>query len=94
MGAMADRDDWEIGEDVYTPGIAGDSLRSLEDPSKQGNPDHYRTATQEQRIMAESISIRPFTIKQLIFLQKEACTTVYRLKGLGVKQVNKFTIGL
>ncbi len=41
MGAMADRDDWEIGEDVYTPGIAGDSLRSLEDPSKQGNPDHY-----------------------------------------------------
>jgi len=33
--------DWLMGEDVYTPGIAGDALRSLEDPSKYGDPDHY-----------------------------------------------------
>ncbi|MFF3024293.1 M4 family metallopeptidase [Gottfriedia sp. NPDC057948] len=33
--------DYEIGEDIYTPGIAGDSLRSMSDPTKYGDPDHY-----------------------------------------------------
>ncbi|MBA2873871.1 thermolysin [Anoxybacillus caldiproteolyticus] len=42
--------DWEIGEDVYTPGISGDSLRSMSDPAKYGDPDHYSkryTGTQD-----------------------------------------------
>jgi hypothetical protein len=29
---MLDRDDWLIGEDVYTPGIPGDALRDMADP--------------------------------------------------------------
>ena len=33
--------DWEIGEDIYTPGQAGDALRSMSDPAKYGDPDHY-----------------------------------------------------
>ncbi|MFD3445863.1 M4 family metallopeptidase [Microbacteriaceae bacterium 4G12] len=33
--------DWEIGEDIYTPGIAGDALRSMSDPTKYGDPDNY-----------------------------------------------------
>ncbi|MED1299467.1 M4 family metallopeptidase [Bacillus pacificus] len=33
--------DWEMGEDVYTPGIPGDALRSMSDPTKYGDPDHY-----------------------------------------------------
>jgi bacillolysin len=33
--------DYEIGEDVYTPGKAGDALRSMSDPTKNGDPDHY-----------------------------------------------------
>ncbi|BDG46103.1 MULTISPECIES: M4 family metallopeptidase [Parageobacillus] len=42
--------DWEIGEDIYTPGISGDSLRSMSDPAKYGDPDHYSkryTGTQD-----------------------------------------------
>ncbi|MCP8969484.1 M4 family metallopeptidase [Ectobacillus ponti] len=42
--------DWEMGEDIYTPGTAGDALRSLSDPSKYGDPDHYSkryTGTQD-----------------------------------------------
>ncbi|MED5043444.1 M4 family metallopeptidase, partial [Geobacillus stearothermophilus] len=42
--------DWEIGEDIYTPGIAGDALRSMSDPAKYGDPDHYSkryTGTQD-----------------------------------------------
>ncbi len=33
--------DWLIGEDVYTPAIAGDAFRSMEDPTLYGDPDHY-----------------------------------------------------
>ncbi|EZP75153.1 Bacillolysin (neutral protease) [Parageobacillus genomosp. 1] len=35
------RIDWTIGEDVYTPGISNDALRSLKDPAAYGYPDHY-----------------------------------------------------
>ncbi|MEJ8545025.1 M4 family metallopeptidase [Brevibacillus borstelensis] len=41
FGAMVDDDDWLMGEDVYTPGTPGDALRSLEDPTAYGDPDHY-----------------------------------------------------
>ncbi|PFA67692.1 bacillolysin [Bacillus sp. AFS015802] len=33
--------DFEIGEDIYTPGTAGDALRSMSNPVKYGDPDHY-----------------------------------------------------
>jgi bacillolysin len=33
--------DFEIGEDIYTPGISGDALRSMSNPEKYGDPDHY-----------------------------------------------------
>ncbi len=33
--------DYLIGEDCYTPGIAGDALRSMSNPTLYGNPDHY-----------------------------------------------------
>ncbi|MCI0766208.1 M4 family metallopeptidase [Bacillus sp. TL12] len=33
--------DWEVGEDIYTPGQAGDALRSMSNPAKYGDPDHY-----------------------------------------------------
>lgn len=41
FGAMVDDDDWQMGEDIYTPGTPGDALRSLEDPTLYGDPDHY-----------------------------------------------------
>lgn len=33
--------DYEIGEDVYTPNTPQDALRSMSDPSKYNQPDHY-----------------------------------------------------
>ncbi|UOQ94655.1 M4 family metallopeptidase [Halobacillus shinanisalinarum] len=47
LGVMVDREDWKIGEDVYTPEIEGDALRTLKDPASATNaltgpyPDHY-----------------------------------------------------
>lgn len=32
--------DWLIGEDIWTPGIAGDALRSMADPTIYGDPGH------------------------------------------------------
>ncbi|WP_071460940.1 M4 family metallopeptidase [Bacillus massilinigeriensis] len=33
--------DFDMGEDVYTPQKSGDALRSMSDPAKYGDPDHY-----------------------------------------------------
>jgi thermolysin len=33
--------DYEIGEDIYTPGTPNDALRSMSDPTKYNDPDHY-----------------------------------------------------
>lgn len=42
FGYFVDNDDWLIGEDVYTPGIPGDALRSMSEPAKYGQPEHMR----------------------------------------------------
>lgn len=33
--------DWLMGEDIYTPSITGDALRSMADPTLYGDPDNY-----------------------------------------------------
>ncbi|MDZ3952372.1 M4 family metallopeptidase [Bacillus thuringiensis] len=33
--------DYEIGEDIYTPDNPNDALRSMSDPTKYNQPDHY-----------------------------------------------------
>ncbi|MGY1423852.1 M4 family metallopeptidase [Bacillus cereus] len=40
FGYFLDPQDWDCGEDVYTPGIDGDALRSLSNPEKYGQPAH------------------------------------------------------
>jgi len=40
IGAVIDSNDWTMGEDVYTPGTAGDAFRSLQDPTLYGDPAH------------------------------------------------------
>jgi Zn-dependent metalloprotease len=34
---------WQVGEDIYTPGTAGDALRSMADPTASGDSDYYPT---------------------------------------------------
>lgn len=39
-GSAADH--WNLGEDVYTPGVPGDAIRSMDDPTSDGvSVDHY-----------------------------------------------------
>ena len=37
---QASKFDWLLGEDVWTPNIAGDALRDISNPAKYGDPDH------------------------------------------------------
>ena len=36
-------DTWKVGEDIYTPGVSGDALRSMADPTSSGDSDYYPT---------------------------------------------------
>ncbi|KGX92450.1 peptidase M4 [Pontibacillus halophilus JSM 076056 = DSM 19796] len=40
FGYFVEPNDWDLGEDVYTPGKAGDALRSLSNPERYGQPAH------------------------------------------------------
>ncbi|MFB5680557.1 M4 family metallopeptidase [Paenibacillus terreus] len=41
IGNDVEREDWFIGNEIYTPGIPGDALRSLANPTLFNQPDHY-----------------------------------------------------
>ncbi|WP_176560142.1 M4 family metallopeptidase [Brevibacillus dissolubilis] len=50
FGNLVEGKNWEVGEDIYTPGTAGDALRSMSNPALYGDPDHYSkryTGTQD-----------------------------------------------
>jgi len=40
FGAIVDSKDWTMGEDIYTPGTAGDAFRDLSDPTRYNDPAH------------------------------------------------------
>lgn len=41
IGNSIEGANWLIGDKIYTPGIAGDALRSLANPPLYGQPDKY-----------------------------------------------------
>lgn len=40
FGYFLDPTDYLLGEDIYTPGVSGDALRSLSNPTQYGQPAH------------------------------------------------------
>lgn len=42
FSVFVEREDYLLGEDVYTPGRSGDALRSLSNPPAYGQPGHMR----------------------------------------------------
>jgi vibriolysin len=42
-GGTPNANTWLVGEDIYTPGTAGDALRTMNDPAKMGDSDWYPT---------------------------------------------------
>jgi len=42
-GGAPNANTWKVGEDIYTPGTAGDALRYMNDPGAAGDSDWYPT---------------------------------------------------
>lgn len=42
LGSLIDADDWQIGEDAYTPGKAGDALRDMSKPTRYQHMDDVK----------------------------------------------------
>jgi len=42
-GGAPNSNTWKVGEDIYTPGTAGDALRYMNDPALGGDSDYYPT---------------------------------------------------
>ncbi len=42
LGSLIDADDWQIGEDAYTPGKSGDALRDMSKPTRYKHMDDVK----------------------------------------------------
>jgi bacillolysin len=53
FGCLVDSTNWLIGEDVYTPGIAGDGLRSMQDPhnGQTAGSNGWQPATMDEFVV-------------------------------------------
>lgn len=81
--------DWLIGEDVYTPGVQGDALRSLKDPAAYGYPDHYskRYTGDEDN---GGVHINSSIINKAAYLISEGGTHYgVQVKGIGKDKLGK-----
>lgn len=53
MAALVDPDDWQIGEDAYTPGKPGDALRDMSKPQRYKHMDDVKGAAGEPHLLAD-----------------------------------------
>lgn len=53
LGALVDPDDWQVGEDAFTPGRAGDALRDMSKPSRYKHMDDVRGPGGEPHLLAD-----------------------------------------
>ena len=97
FGAMIDRDDWLIGEDVVqTSAFPSGALRNMRDPHNGGNssnywwqPKHVNEQFLVLKTMAVYILIAGFRIMHTIYLFKICVTPVYP-KRRQSKKPNEF----
>lgn len=79
--------DWLVGEDIYTPGIAGDGLRSMSNPAANGDPDHYSvryTGTQDNG----GVHINSGIVNKAAYLFASGGSHYgVSVQGIGVKQM-------
>lgn len=53
LGSLVDADDWQIGEDAFTPGRAGDALRDMSKPQRYKHMDDVRGPGGEPHLLAD-----------------------------------------
>jgi aureolysin len=53
VGSLIDADDWQIGEDAYTPGKPGDALRDMSRPTRFKHMDQVKGSGGEPHLLAD-----------------------------------------
>ncbi|MEI5908709.1 M4 family metallopeptidase [Bacillus spongiae] len=78
--------DWVLGEDVFTPNIPNDSLRSLLDPTQNGSPDHYSNRSTDASSPYVNIGI----LNKAAYLLSEGGTHYgITVAGIGTEKLGK-----
>ncbi|MCW2924503.1 MAG: peptidase family protein [Thermoleophilia bacterium] len=66
VGSLVDADDWQIGEDAFTPGKAGDSLRDMSKPQKYHNMSDVKGSGGEPHDLSEIPSLAAVRVAEKI----------------------------
>lgn len=81
--------DWKIGEDIYTPTSSGDAVRTMSDPTIEGNPDHF---TKKWRGLRDNggVHINSGIINKAAYLMSEGGTHYdVNVEGIGKDKLGK-----
>lgn len=70
IGSLLDTDDWMIGEDAYTPGTAGDSLRDMSKPEKYSHMDQVKKNVTEPHLLADIPNLAAVRVAEKIGRQE------------------------
>ena len=65
MGSLVDADDWQIGEDAFTPGKSGDALRDMSKPTKYKHMNEVKGAP-EPHLLADIPNLAAVRVAEAI----------------------------
>lgn len=66
IGALVDPDDWQIGEDAYTPGKSGDALRDMSKPQRYEHMDQVKGGGGEPHLLADIPNLAAVRVAEAI----------------------------
>ena len=70
LGSLLDPDDWQIGEDAYTPGKSGDALRDMSKPTRFKHMDDVRGGGGEPHLLADIPNLAAVRVAEKIGRQE------------------------
>jgi aureolysin len=66
LGSLVDGDDWQIGEDAFTPSKGGDALRDLSKPEKYSNLSQVPAGVNEPHLLADIPNLAAYRVAEKI----------------------------
>ncbi|MCB0878059.1 MAG: M4 family metallopeptidase [Thermoleophilia bacterium] len=70
LGSLLDPDDWQVGEDAFTPGKAGDALRDMSKPTRYSNMSEVRGNGGEPHLLADIPNLAAVRVAEKIGRQE------------------------
>ncbi|MCW2926136.1 MAG: aureolysin [Thermoleophilia bacterium] len=70
VGSLVDADDWQIGEDAFTPNKAGDALRDMSKPQRYKHMDEVKGSGGEPHLLADIPNLAAVRVAEKIGRQE------------------------